>query len=42
MTGDITDSIGNTPLMEILKDRQFNSHLYVKLESFNPGGSILN
>lgn len=40
MTGDITDSIGNTPLIEILKDRQFNSHLYVKLESFNPGGSI--
>lgn len=37
---DIMDSIGNTPMIEILKGRHPNSHLYVKLESFNPGGSI--
>ena len=40
MICDITDSIGNTPLIEILKQKYAGTHLYIKLESFNPGGSI--
>lgn len=40
MKQDIVESIGNTPIVEVLKNKGFKSRVFVKLESFNPGGSI--
>ena len=40
---NVLDLIGNTPIMEIKKiEKELNlqAHLYVKIESHNPGGSI--
>lgn len=40
MLRKITDAIGNTPLVEVLKKESTSTRLYLKLESWNPGGSI--
>lgn len=40
---DLTQLIGNTPLLEVCrieKSEQLKARLLVKLESFNPGGSV--
>lgn len=36
----VSQLIGNTPLIELPIDVPNNSHIYAKLEMFNPGGSI--
>lgn len=36
----VKELIGNTPLLELPLDVPNNSHIYAKLEMFNPGGSI--
>ena len=43
IVNNVLDLIGNTPIMEIKKiEKELNlqAHLYVKIESHNPGGSI--
>jgi cystathionine beta-synthase len=40
MTANILSLIGNTPLVEVRRLDTGPSHLYLKLESQNPGGSI--
>ncbi|HCT4800554.1 TPA: cysteine synthase family protein [Klebsiella michiganensis] len=40
MLRDILESIGNTPLLHVLKNSEYRSNIFLKLESFNPGGSI--
>lgn len=37
---NVTQMIGNTPLLELNLPVPNNSHIYAKLEMFNPGGSI--
>lgn len=37
---DILEAIGNTPLVHVLKSTKYTSNIFLKLESFNPGGSI--
>ena len=40
---DLTQLIGNTPLLEVSrieKEEKLKARLLVKLESFNPGGSV--
>ena len=40
---DLTQLIGNTPLVQlnnIMRDLGLKSRLLVKVESFNPGGSV--
>ncbi len=37
---DISQLIGNTPLIDLQIDVPKHSHIYAKLEMFNPGGSI--
>lgn len=36
----VSQLIGNTPLLELPIDVPNGSHIYAKLEMFNPGGSI--
>ena len=36
----ILETIGNTPVVKISSIAPNNVNLYVKLESFNPGGSV--
>lgn len=41
--GSITELIGNTPLLEVKKiekDENLKARILVKIESFNPGGSV--
>src|SRR3990167_7980969 len=42
ITNDITELIGNTPLIRLNKiaDNGKNAEILGKLESFNPGGSV--
>ncbi len=37
---NLLDMVGNTPILELARLNQTNCKVYVKLESFNPGGSI--
>ena len=37
---DITQTIGNTPIVKLQKLAPEGTSIYVKLESFNPGGSV--
>ncbi len=37
MYGSILETIGNTPLVQL---NRIDSNIYVKIESFNPGGSV--
>ncbi len=36
----IMETIGNTPIVELEKTNKTSSHIYVKLDSLNPSGSI--
>ena len=37
---NITETIGRTPLVKINHNEEDSAEIYVKLESFNPGGSV--
>ena len=37
---NITQTIGNTPIVKLGKLAPKGANIYVKLESFNPGGSV--
>lgn len=36
----VSQLIGNTPLIDLQVNVPKNSHIYAKLEMFNPGGSV--
>jgi cystathionine beta-synthase len=40
MLNDVTALIGNTPLLHLANKKNLPSEIYIKLESYNPGGSI--
>ena len=39
IAGNILETVGNTPLVEIARNKENGTVLLAKLESFNPGGS---
>jgi cysteine synthase A len=40
LDANLLDYMGNTPIVKLQKINAANNHLFIKLEEFNPGGSI--